>query len=149
MFDDEIRQHEDDHRPCHRSDGVGAERREILPEVFRVALQLTGERCPDILQAPAADDSIIAGNEKSRQHTHVTDDSPGGASGQFTISPGGVGLSVAANDEFADHAGDAQHQHTAHIDDDKHGTAVLASHIGEAPHVAQSHGRTRRSQNNT
>jgi hypothetical protein len=56
---------------------------------------------------------------------------------------------MATNDEFTDHTGNTQQQHTPHIDDDKYSTAILASHIGKTPHVSQTYCRACRSQYHT
>ena len=54
---------------------------------------------------------------------------------------------MASDDELAHHAGDAQQQHARQIDDDESRTTILARHIRETPHIAQSDGRACRGKN--
>ena len=65
---------------------------------------------------------------------------------QLSVGSCRIRVAVATHDEFADHAGNTQQQHACHIDDDEYSTTVFASHVGEAPHVAQTYCRARCSQ---
>ena len=56
---------------------------------------------------------------------------------------------MTADDELADHTGNAEQQDAEHVDDDEHGATVLTRHIREAPYIAQTYGRARRGQDNT
>ena len=107
---------------------------------------MTYQRSPHILQTPSADHCIIACYQESCQHAHIAYQSPGLAIRQCLERPRRISPAVATYDKFANHTGDAQQKHTSYINDDEHGTAVLSSHIGEAPHVPESDSRTCRRQ---
>ena len=101
------------------------------------------ERCIDILQAPAGDYGIIAHDDETRENTEIAHPLPCRSVRQFGIGTCRIGLRPASDDKFANHAGNAQQQYASYIDQDEDGTAILACHIGETPHVTQTYGRTR------
>ena len=147
MFDNQVGNTQDDHRPQHRLHRVGCQLSEIGLEIFRVALQVTYQRRKDILQTPTADHRIITRDEESRQHAHVSNQCPRCASSQLPIGTGCVGLSMTTHDKLAHHTRNAQQYHTSHIYNYKHGTTVLAYHIRKTPYITQTHCRTCCSQN--
>ena len=74
MLDDQVGSKEHQERPEDRLDRILGELHEIrLEEVWVATVQVSDERSPDILQAPARHHSIITRDEETCEHTHITD----------------------------------------------------------------------------
>ena len=146
---------EDGDGPEYGPQGRRGELLEVLGDVGCIALQLACCRGVDVLQAPAGNHGVVAGDEEAGEDAEQADESreqaaegqPVGSQsalgqlgivveGGVGIDAAGVGSAVATNDELAEHAGNAQQEHAAQIDEDEGCAAVLARHVGESPYVA-------------
>ena len=147
--DDEMGDEKENHRPYNGFERMRRESGEILLHIIGIAAERPHYGAIDILQAPPRDDSVVARDEIAGDHTQVSDVFPCAAIREPMVGPGGIGGTVAPDDELAHHAGDAEHQHAENIDEDECRPAVLASHVGEAPHIAQADRRPCRGEHDT
>ena len=107
------------------------------------------DRSQAVLKTPAGDNRIVTGDEEARKDSKVTHPLPGCSVGQLRVGTCGVRGCVAADDELADHARQAQKQDTTDINQDEGRTAILPCHIGETPHVAQTDSTACRGKNHS
>jgi hypothetical protein len=138
----EMRHGHDDNGPEDGLHGVGGELFEVVGHEVSVAVQLAHDGSIDILQAPAGDHRVIAGDKETGDNAEQSHVLPRRAVGQLAIGASRVRRPMAPDDKLADHAGDAQQQDTADIDKDESGTAVLPRHVGETPYITQADSRT-------
>ena len=136
-----MRDGDDGDGPEYRANGISRKVMKILCHLLGRTVQFAHYRGIDVLQAPSRHHGIISRDEKSRDDTHQSHEFPCRAVGQFAVSARRIGCSMAADDELADHTGDAE-QHATNINQDECRAAVLSRHIWETPHVAQSYSRT-------
>ena len=149
MHNDKMGEAEHQSCPYQRFDRIIGETGKILFEIVGIATEMTHERGIDILQAPTRDHSIIARDEKTREHTEITHILPCTATRDSAVCPCRVGLRMATNNKLIDYAGQAQQHHAEDIEEDEGSATVFASHIRETPDVAQTHCRPSRGQDNT
>ena len=130
--------------PKDRPQGMGGKLLEIGLHESGVTTQLSGHRGIEILQAPAGHDGIETEDNHRGEHAHVAYHGPRFAARKIAVGAGGIGRRVPPDDELAHHARYAEQEDAPQIDQDEGRTAVMTGHIGEAPDVAQPHGRTGR-----
>ena len=133
------------HSPEAGFDGIAGETGEIIDDISGIAIQTATKRGEEILQAPARHNGIEAEDDGRGENAQIAYPPPA-AMPHAAVSTSGISLRMAAHDELADHARDAQEQHTGEINQDKGGATVLARHKRESPHIAKAHGRARRGQ---
>ena len=104
MHNDKMGEAEHQSRPYQRFDRIIGETGKILFEIVGIATEMPHERGIDILQAPTRDHSIIARDEKTREHTEITHILPCIATRDSAVCPRSVGLRMATNNKLIDYA---------------------------------------------
>ena len=135
--------------PQHGAEGRRREVLKILADVLRVAVELATGRSENVLQTPARHHSIITRDDKTRQHAHTPNEAPRARLAHLAIRTPSIGSAMTSDDKLIHHARYAQQQHTAYINQNEGGAAVLSGHIRESPHIAESHRRARRGEHHS
>ena len=134
------------HPPEGGLDGVTGKVGKITLYIVGIALQVTGDRGKEILQAPTGYHGIEAEDNGGGEDAQIAYVLPRPSSRQLVIGTGSIGLCVASYDKLADHPWYAEQHDTSDINQDKGCPAVLTSHVGEPPYVAQAYCRPCRCQ---
>jgi hypothetical protein len=101
------------------------------------------------LQTPPGYDRIEAQDNRRSEDTQITYEPPVTVGRNGIVGPEGIRLTMPANDKLTDHAGYAEQQDAAEIQEDKSRTAILTRHKREPPHIAQPYRRARRGQDDS
>ena len=136
---DEVREDNEDDGPYKRLYGRGGELLEIFLHISGIAVDVTHDRGEEILQTPARNDGIETEDDERCEGSDEPHGSPCLAASRPSISPCGIGGTVATYDKLGDHAGDAEHEDTGQIDHDECGATVVSRHVRKAPNVTQPH----------
>ena len=109
--------------------------------VVLVARQLVTHRSNHVVERPSRYYNIVTGNEEGHEHALDAPKAPPRAGSKLAEGTDGVGMGVTPDNELAEHNRHTDEKDATQVYQDEGRSAVVSHLGGEAPHVAQPHGR--------